>query len=222
MLYALGLADGRAGQSRAFELFSILTTGVIITVAVEESFRIGWCDDPPIGLYFLAAVYASRTRGLHSGLLTAILGSFCFNFFLSQKPHIGFQMPVAREASAHILMLVSVFVVRRNLRPKCVEEPNTGEGYVLPFTSSSAEPSGLHGTGHRYWDVVPSGDWCADLEVGEEYARMWLHLVRTQRPRPVISWILGDMIAAGKFTGVEAGFVLRIAEAANYWRPRKK
>jgi hypothetical protein len=55
------------------------------------------------------------------------------------------------------------------------------------------------------WKVEPTGDWLADNEIGEQYARMLLKL-RTSR-RPLLCLIVRDMIATGRYTGIEAGFL---------------
>jgi hypothetical protein len=85
----------------------------------------------------------------------------------------------------------------------------------LPFVSDHPErrARSLHGTGRCFWDVQTSGDWCADCEVGAEYGQLYLeHLRRTGKPDPLMCWIVADMIATGRWSGVECGFVQTVFE----------
>jgi hypothetical protein len=85
----------------------------------------------------------------------------------------------------------------------------------LPFVSDHPErhARGLHGTGRCFWDVKSSGVWCEDCELGAEYGRLYLeHLRRTGKPDPLMCWIVADMIAAGRWSGVECGFVQTVFE----------
>lgn len=62
----------------------------------------------------------------------------------------------------------------------------------------------LYGNGRCYWDVISTGDWAEDCRVGEEYARIWFEASTSMPP---LAWILRDMVAAGRWTGVEVGFI---------------
>ena len=84
----------------------------------------------------------------------------------------------------------------------------------LPFVSHHPErrDRSLHGTSLCFWDVKASGVWHEDCELGAEYARIYLkHLRRTGNPYP-LCWIVNDMVAAGRFSGVECGFVQTVFE----------
>jgi len=61
----------------------------------------------------------------------------------------------------------AAFDAAREVKPPAAE---------LPFVSDRPErrDRSLYGTGRCFWDVQPSGDWCADGEVAEEYARIYL------------------------------------------------
>ena len=77
---------------------------------------------------------------------------------------------------------------------------------MSPMTKREQWPS-LHGNGRRYWGVISSGNWVDDCQVGEEYGRIYLERVKSGEPYPLLCWIVRDMIVAGRFTGVECGFI---------------
>jgi hypothetical protein len=70
----------------------------------------------------------------------------------------------------------------------------------------------VHRNGRRYWDVLPSGSWKEDVQIGSEYARIYLHWA-CKGLGPLPCWVVRDMIAAGSYTGVEAGFIQGITAA---------
>ena len=65
-----------------------------------------------------------------------------------------------------------------------------------------------------FWFVEPTGHSDTDVALGEQCAGMCLALARKFQMPLLIAIVLRDMTRAGKFTGVEAGFVARIASAA--------
>jgi hypothetical protein len=86
------------------------------------------------------------------------------------------------------------------------EEPGDGD---LPFMRRKPDGTPV------FWVVEPTGDWGHDSEVGAEHARSYLSC----QPQPLLSFIVADMIARGRYTGVEAGFLSyigRLAESANW------
>jgi hypothetical protein len=90
---------------------------------------------------------------------------------------------------------------------------DTGAGNladVLPFI-------GRHADGKpNFWSVARSGGWGADCAVGEAYARMFLERVRAHQSRPLLAWIVEDMVRAGpaNWSGVEVGFLQYMERAS--------
>jgi hypothetical protein len=60
---------------------------------------------------------------------------------------------------------------------------------MSPTTRREQWPS-LHRNGHRYWDVVSSGNWAEDCQVGVEYGRIYLERVKSGEPYLTLSWIV--------------------------------
>jgi hypothetical protein len=82
----------------------------------------------------------------------------------------------------------------------------------LPFTSQSDDlDASLIRTGKRFWTVTPSGNWIEDCKLGEEYARLYLERINTGSSTPLMCWIVADMIKAGRYTGVECGFIQAVS-----------
>jgi hypothetical protein len=82
----------------------------------------------------------------------------------------------------------------------------------LPFVTEVGRGSIDFWTG-----VEASGDADADVALGEQCADMALYLARKFQMPLLIAMCLRDMILAGRFTAVEAGFVASIASAASVW-----
>lgn len=67
----------------------------------------------------------------------------------------------------------------------------------------------------NWWDVHESdrsGDFHADIETGQIYAR--IALAASREDKTIIPSILASMIEGGKFEALEAGFVIEIGSAA--------
>jgi hypothetical protein len=77
----------------------------------------------------------------------------------------------------------------------------------LPFVEVSAD-------GLDLWPDQNTHDPDADWARGDQQATLTLLLAREHHNPGVISWILSDLIKAGRFGAVEAAFVTRIACAA--------
>ena len=95
-------------------------------------------------------------------------------------------------------------------RPQAPAQPrrDTYNG-DLPFVRNQNDRN----AGKRiFWFVQSGGAWIEDCRVGHEYGRIFLD--RRQRfGAPLLTWIIRDMIRAGRFSGVEAGFLGVIAGA---------
>lgn len=169
----------------------------------------GWVKVAYASPYVALVAVISNRLCIRAGLLTTALSIAAYEIFVSPSDG-GLAWPSVGEMSAYVSMLVAaVLVAPRSPKPeKVVKLPGRTES--LPFTSKKHGGSdGLHGNGNLYWDVSPSGDWGVDCRVGSEYARIYMQhdCVR----KPVICWVIRDMIMKGRFTGVEAGFLQTLA-----------
>ena len=78
----------------------------------------------------------------------------------------------------------------------------------LPFVDENLDGELL------FWIAEPTGDQARDIQLGEWFADLALDVVRRYDLPLLLATILRDMTLAGGFTGVEAGFVNKIASAA--------
>jgi hypothetical protein len=66
---------------------------------------------------------------------------------------------------------------------------------------------------HGFWTHQASGDYGADCAHGEREAEAFLLRLNTARKFFILGWMVRDMIARGRFSGIEAGFFHRISES---------
>jgi hypothetical protein len=91
-----------------------------------------------------------------------------------------------------------------------MEGPMTASQEVLdlPFVRETSD-------GEIYlWHPKPTGDQQADIAIGEHYARLTLFVAREFGVPLLLASVLRDMTLAGKFTGIEAGFIAAVASTA--------
>jgi hypothetical protein len=78
----------------------------------------------------------------------------------------------------------------------------------LPFVSDMPDDD------FKFWFVETSGHQATDIEQGENYARIAIEIARIFDMPLLIAMVLRDMTLAGKFTGIEAGFLMTVSSAA--------
>ncbi len=165
----------------------------------------------------LVAIMANRVC-VRAGLLSALLSIPVYNGLFAGAPHFGFHAPSFGEIAAYVSMIFAALMVAPRRQPP--ERRIYDAGSSLPFTSNGRNENGdrgnggLHGNGIRYWDVRHTGNWKEDCEVGTEYARIFIERARAGEPRPLIGWIVRDMIFRGVWSGVEAGFMQGVGRAS--------
>lgn len=84
--------------------------------------------------------------------------------------------------------------------------------YDLPF----AEPRARERRGAlpvSFWTVRATGDQGRDRELGRDLAAKALACMQEERLPALLTWVVRDMVEAGRFGGVEAGFLAAVAEA---------
>lgn len=167
----------------------------------------GWYLSPYVAA---VAILANRVC-VRAGLIATVLTVPSYNF-LWMGGRWSFDAPIAAEMLAYVSMVCVAFVISPR-GPKVVPQKIFDAGADLPFTkggSSNGARNGdgsLHGTGRRYWDVSPTGDWAHDCIVGEQYARIYVDRYLHGEPRPALAWVVADMVARGKFGAIETGFM---------------
>ncbi len=165
----------------------------------------------------MVAVLANRVC-VRAGLLTALLSIPTYNYLFAGAPHQGFQVPSLGEVAAYASMVFAALMVAPRRQPPTRRVYDAGT--ELPFTSNGRNGNGdrgnggLHGNGIRYWDVRPTGQWVEDCNVGSEYARIFVERIKAGEPRPLIGWIVRDMIVKGVWSGIEAGFMQSLGRAS--------
>lgn len=85
---------------------------------------------------------------------------------------------------------------------------STQEVLDLPFVHEAE-------SGEIYlWRPNPTGDQQADIALGEHYARLTMFVAREFGVPLLLASVLRDMTLAGKFGGVEAGFIAAVTSTA--------
>ena len=163
----------------------------------------------------LATAAVSIRYGVRAGILTAVIMALVWDFVFT-APRWALAIPSRDEMVAYLSMLAAAFVGSLARRPvPRTEAPATPERR-FPFQSARLK-NGFDGdvqSHAAWWDVQETGHWSHDCYIGAEYGRIFLAESKHLSIRPMLGWIVRDMIARGRFTGVEAGFVNAIAAKA--------
>jgi hypothetical protein len=187
---------------------------VILVTGVQELFWVRKIINQPYVVPFLvASVLVSNRVSCLAGLIAAVLSILSYDLMLAGAGDLHFPNEIELITYTSMVFLVWMVAPRQ---PAAPERPDNGGGTLsLPFTRDDGADSGggMHRNGRRYWDVLSSGSWREDVQVGAEYARVYLHWAR-EGLGPLPCWIVRDMITAGSYTGVEAGFIQGITTAA--------
>jgi hypothetical protein len=145
-------------------------------------------------LYAPALAYLTWRCGLNAGLVGALGASAAFLVLIA--PHNG--LPADAISGLVSLVgtsgLVAVTAHVAGQRP-AVSRP---VGW-LPFVADTD-------AGRSYWAIEETADYVKDCAKGRALARDLLHDMRRTGDTHALNWALADMIRAGRFSGVEAGF----------------
>lgn len=179
----------------------------------------GMLPSPYSSTYVGAVALVANRICVRAGLFAAVLAVLTYNGLFAQEVHFGFRAPVAGEITAYITMFVLAITLAPRAAKPAKAEPKANPDVPLPFVNrtgaKNGQDSGLHGNGAKYWDVTPSGNWAEDCAVGDEYARLFINAIRKNDDgRPLVSWIVRDMVHGGRFSGVEAGFIQRLGRSS--------
>lgn len=64
--------------------------------------------------------------------------------------------------------------------------------------------------GRDFWTVRKTGDWAADVHIGEDLADALFAYVVRFRGAWLLPWVVSDIVNKGDWSGVECGFFNRI------------
>lgn len=155
--------------------------------------------------FVLAVVVSTSRSGRRGGYLASVLSTAVFNLVFV-RPVTAFTIPTPEELLAYLSMLGAAYVVGGIMHTPAPPADVDSYSGTLPFVRDNNNDTESH---RSFWDVAQSGDWLDDCTVGHQYAR--IYMARRQRyGAPILSWIVRDMIRAGRYTGIEAGFISAI------------
>jgi hypothetical protein len=184
--------------------------GAMVTVGlIAEHLHVvdRWYGAPFV---LLVAVISNRLN-MRAGLLAAILSILAWNVFFDHRTKDAWDIswPTTDELAIYISCILAAILLAKP-RPPTTLRTYDG-GHNLPFTRAPGTNGdhthgGLHSTGWIYWDVQPTGNWGHDVNIGREYCRMWMSRAKYGEMRPLLPWIVHDMIRGRRWSGVEAGF----------------
>lgn len=183
-------------------LVAVLLITSISTISVMIK-HVGLVQNAYAAPYVAAIAFIGLNIGRKAGYIAAAVSSLCYNFFCV-APHFAFSLPSLDEMQAHIAMFITAVLVGQRPRETSAGDVTAYSG-ALPFVGATPTPKA--GSMRSFWCVgEPTGRWERDAHLGAEYARIYLE--RRQRPGcPPLAWIVRDMIRAGRYSGIEAGFL---------------
>lgn len=155
----------------------------------------------------LCAVVANRVC-VRAGLIAAGLSGVVHDYIFVD-PYWQFSGPSAEQALAYVSCFVAAWAVgRRHPNAPTAGTPPPSSS-SLPFVSHSKSDK----SDRSWWSVDPVDNWIEDTQVGAEYGHIYLDAARKDK-LPPLTWIIRDMVKAGRWSGVETGFVSVIARSA--------
>jgi hypothetical protein len=89
-------------------------------------------------------------------------------------------------------------------------DPTTALSFVAERDKKTRK---LTDNGRVWWSIEGTGDYLIDCGAGARLAEEFLRYHNATREHFILGWIVRDMIAKGRFTGVEVGFFRRISRA---------
>lgn len=179
-------------------------------IAVSMGWLKGWYSSPYVAICAIAANRICLRAGLWCAVFSILAHSYVF-----VGTRWAWEWPPVEQALSYASMLVVPYLVGRRERVITLSPHDDsgalGSSVALPFT----QDGNSHSERRMFWVVEPSHNWRDDNHLGSEYGRIYLdHVRRTQRG-PLLPWIVADMIKAGRWTGVEIGFLSAVGRAAS-------
>lgn len=194
---------------RPARMFVVPTTAIALTtLAVLSLNGFSIIGRPYLSPFVMAACWCSHNSGLRAGMIAGVLA------FMAHQIDIraGFIFPTEAEFTAYGTMLTGIvlFALRGSASAldaiaKQKSLHLTEDAGPLPFVCKDIG---------EFWNVHSSCVWADDDQVGLEYGRLYVDRLRRFHCAPLLAWIIADMVQKGRFTGLEAGFLHAVEEAA--------
>lgn len=161
----------------------------------------GWYYAP----YAIVIAACSNRVCVRAGVVAAGLSALSHDMIFTppvwQLSWPGLEMAIGYASGFGLALLVGRKIVHETV----VVPRDVGLSESLPFVDKD------RGQDQRlFWVVEPSGEWTDDAAVGASYAQVWLHRLAAGTAPP-LGWIVRDMIKAGRWSGIEAGFLRMIS-----------
>lgn len=154
----------------------------------------------------LSALLANRVcvrAGLISAALSAVVHEFVF-----VPPTWELNWPTMEQSIAYAFGFAAAYACgRRMLAVTPPPSAPVAQSGTLPFERRT-------GNDRSFWSVDAGHDWTEDSRVGHAYGCMYVEQLRSSHFAPPLGWIIKDMVAKGRWTGVEAGFIGVLGMAA--------
>lgn len=148
----------------------------------------------------VAAVWLATIRdGLWPGVLSGVLMALAFDGIWIGRGQIGSDPVATATALATFTFTVAVaqWALQRHV-PLARRRSHQPVG--LPFVR-----------GRSHWAVTETGDWVTDAHNGEVHAAALVAELRAGAGGETLAWAIRDMIARGRYSGIEAGFASALA-----------
>ena len=155
----------------------------------------------------LIVVLVAMRVGRVGGYIGAVASALTYNYWFVGLLHAGFVYPMAPELTAYAAMFIGAHIIGGRADAPPHQEGSGRYAGSLPFVRDKDDS-----TKRDFWAVNANGIWSDDCTVGHEYGRIYLARC-THYGAPALAWIVRDMIRAGRYTGVEAGFSGALANA---------
>lgn len=189
---------------------AMISTCAAVGVALEYSALINRFYASPL---VVAIAVASVRHGVRGGLVAALFSAAIWNCVFV-PPAWAWNLPTPDEWMAYGAMLGAALVGLAAPREQDQTPPPIVEidRERLPFQATRRDKSN-GSSAPCWWDVSVADVWHEDCQVGAEYGRIFVDAVRARQATPMLGWIVRDMIKAGRFTGVECGFLSGVSAA---------
>lgn len=164
----------------------------------------GWHSTP----YMLAVAVCSSQVCLRAGLLCAVMSALAHNFAFGPV-RWAWAVPSLDQAVSYAVLLIGAIILARRAPSRADPKDQDGPTQTLPLVGRRDGSIG------RYWSVpAPTGDWGDDAALGAQYGRIYVEAWHKDGQGPLLPWIVRDMVNAGRWLGIEAGFMGVLGRAA--------
>lgn len=188
----------------------------VVTMITIANLAMAWAGLVEYGYfspYVAASAGVSARLCIRSGMLTALLSIFTWNFLIV-PPVLALSVPSVAEAVAWMAAIAAVALCAPRIKPGAPAKPVDRKA-PLPFVRSKTQNGKGPSQDASCWAPLRTGNWQSDDHYGRQIGRLWIDKRQSGEPgAPPLSFIVHDMIGEGEWSGVEAGFAHAIERAA--------